>query len=168
MKLIFRLAFTCLIICSFASCGAIVKGSAVKRTTYANNAIPPNFAENPGTLVCVLQGRNSRDKYMKKHVEKIYKGDYIFVHKDSLNNSAYSNKDKYRYLFDYNSTTSVQVMPDPNTGMFRQSNIRSSTYYIKDRKTGAAYSNDLNSGYFSKLIQGYVIGLEAARAGDFD
>ena len=54
------------------SCGAIVKGTALKRFTVENKVIPADFGKKDEVLLCVLKGRDSRDKYMKKHISKYY------------------------------------------------------------------------------------------------
>ena len=69
MKQLQRIAVFLILTVTLVSCGAIVKGTALKKTTFENKAIPPDFAEDPGTLICILRGRNSRDRYLKKQKE---------------------------------------------------------------------------------------------------
>lgn len=146
------------------SCGAIVKSAALKKYTIENNEIPPDFGKEKNTLICVLKGRGSRDNYMKKHVKKRYKGDYEFVLESDLDNPKYSDMDNYRYLFDYNAGSVSAMGRNAATGTMQPVNLPTSSYYIKDRKQNVYFSNNFSSGFFSKLIEAYVINLEKARS----
>lgn len=163
MRSVLRFAFFTAILLSLNSCGAIIKGQVIKRTAAVEESIPPEFFDSDHTLICVLTGRNSRDKYMKKHIENEYTGNYVFVLREELEDPLYADTDTYRYLFDYEARQSSQMVTNPRTGTMRNSFAGSSLYFIKDRKTQLVYTNRATSGYFSKLIQGYVIGIENRR-----
>jgi len=145
------------------SCGSMVKSSAAKKMTVENGAIPPDLGKDNTVLLCVLKGRNSRDKYMKKHIEKYYKGRYEFILEHEVYESKYSNKEIYRYVFDYNAG-SVEVVGEDINGRVKTKNLPTSSYYILDRKTGTNYYSDAPSGYFSKLIEAYAINMEKVRS----
>ena len=66
-----------------------------------NNAIPPDFGKDETTLLVMLKGRKSYDKYLKKYVENIFKGKYIFVEAKDYYSGTYLDREKFRYLFDY-------------------------------------------------------------------
>ncbi|MBN8642256.1 MAG: hypothetical protein J0L86_10640 [Flavobacteriales bacterium] len=147
----------------FTSCGAIVKSAAVKEMTVEKNAIPADFGAGNTTLICVLKGRNSRDNYMRKHIKNIYKGKYEFVLESDLNSSKYSDKNTYRFLFDYDAGSTSSVGHNNVTGRTEAMSLPTSSYYIKDRKNDKIYHSNFSSGFFSKLIQAYVINMEKVR-----
>ena len=145
------------------SCGAIVKGTALKRFTVENKVIPADFGKKDEVLLCVLKGRDSRDKYMKKHISKYYKGQYEFVLQSDLSDAKYDDLSTYKYVFDYNALSSQGNYYNNASGSFENRTIPSSRYYIYDREANQYYLSNLTSGFFSKLIQAYVIKLEKVR-----
>ena len=85
----------------FSGCGAMVQGKAIRKTTVENGAIPAEYGEIQTTLIAVLTGRNSRDKYLKRHFQNYYHGRYVFVLRDDLDSTLYSDRQQYRYVFDF-------------------------------------------------------------------
>ena len=126
-----------------------------KKYTVENNAIPASFGNDNSTLICILQGRKSRDRYMKKHLENEYNGKYILLLEEELENNEYSNKNEYRYVFHYNVRYAV---------MANGADMKASNYYIYDRKEDKDYNSDVTTGLFSKMIESYLINLEIVRA----
>lgn len=147
----------------FTSCGAIVKSSAMKEMTVEKNAIPADFGSGNTVLICIIKGRDSRDNYMRKHIKNIYKGKYEFVLESDLNSSKYSDKNTYRFLFDYNAGSATYVGRNNVTGRTEAMDLPTSSYFIKDRKNDQIYHSNFSSGYFSKLIQAYVTNMEKVR-----
>ncbi|WP_353778659.1 hypothetical protein [Winogradskyella sp. 3972H.M.0a.05] len=145
------------------SCGAIVKGSASKKMTVENGAIPADFGKDDTVLICVLKGRNSRDNYMRKHIKKNYKGKYEFVLQSDVYSHKYDDRDKYRYLFDYNAGSMRSTSYSNLTGEIETRHLPTSSYYIMDRKSNEYYFSNISSGFFSKLIQAYSINMEKVR-----
>lgn len=144
------------------SCGSMVKNSAMNKMTVENHAIPPDFGKNNSTLVCILQGRNSRDKYMRKHIEDNYRGKYVFLLKEELESDKYGNLDEYRYLLDYNAGSVLNTSFNTG-GNLETRNLPTSSYYIYDRKMKEHYFSGTTSGMFGKLILAYSISLESVR-----
>lgn len=138
----------------FTSCGAYVKNKSMEKMTVENKAIPSNFGQDNEILVCVLQGRNSRDRYMRKHVEENYFGKYVFLLSEEISEEVYTDLDTYRYVFDYNAGSVLGQNGRP---------LPTSSYYIYDRKENVYYYSDAYSGMFGKLILAYTLSLERVR-----
>lgn len=149
----------------FTSCGAIVKSKANQYITEEKGAIPPEFGKQNATVLFVTHHR-SYNKYLKKNVKKIYKGDYRFVTEEEFKNEdAYNDVMTYRYVFDYNYQfpgnniiTKTTTSGDFSTTSTR---IRPALYHVKkfmitDRKTQQIYSCKMTSSYWSKLQKVYL------------
>lgn len=150
----------------FTSCGLVVQGIAAGKTTIEKGAIPPNFANKEHILLCMLEGDKKIDKYMKKHIQKYYKGNYEFVTREDLRTiDKYTDKNKYRYTFESERehTSGQQGMgtstysSGPGYDVFK--------YGIWDRKELETYSNNFYSSFFGKLIKAYAIKMEQVRVG---
>lgn len=168
LAFLFIIAFICQS-CLFLVTGPIVKSNLKKNLTVEKNAIPPDVGKDDSYIVCILQGRESRDKYMRKNFSKEYKGKHIFLKESELKTEKYSDVDKYRYVFTYtriNGSTTVRTtvsgggMNNSNT-----SNVStpSSNYFIMDRKTNTEYNSGYHSSYFGKYILAYATNLEKQR-----
>ncbi|WP_431107020.1 hypothetical protein [Winogradskyella poriferorum] len=126
-------------------------GFANKRITEDNGAIPPDFGNGETTMFFITHHR-SYNKYLEKNVEKIYKGDYLFIeHVDLIDQSdKYDDKDKYRYVFNYeyvNGGTSA-VNPYRTT--------QEKEFYILDRKTNLVYKSPYSSASWSRVQKVYL------------
>ncbi len=144
------------------SCGAMIKGAALRNLTVENNAMPSNFGKDKATLICVLKGRESRDKYMRKHFKNEYYGKKVFILESKLNSAKYSDKNKYRYVIDYNSG-SLSETTFYSSGGSNTMTAGTSNYFIYDRVEEKTYNSTAQSSAFSKLIQAYAINLEKIR-----
>jgi len=138
-----------------------LKNLAMKRITIENGAIPPDFGEKNTVLMCIITGKKSYDRYIEKHVTNEYKGQYEFVLREDIYNEKYNDIDKYRYLFDLDVITK-NVNTYSGTEAYTNQ-IRSASYFILDRKTNDTYQSPVTSSFFSKIIQAYMINLEATR-----
>ncbi len=148
---------------SMISCGALVKGMALKKTTVEKNAIPAEFGSANSTLLIALSGKNARDKYLKKYFKKNYHGEFIFVKNDKIDSEKYNDKDIYRYVFDVDRKTDLSPKYNGVNNRFEPNGTTWSKYFIKDRKTDKNYYSKLQSSYFAKLIEAYTINLEKTR-----
>lgn len=152
---LFILVTTCLVSC-FG-----VPQSLKNEFTEKHNAIPPDFGKEKTVFLVVLRGRSSYDKYVKSAVKKYYKGDYVFVNvkKESIDNEKFSDKNKYRYYFDY-SDGSTQ------TTTFSNGQSASSTFkrfYVYDRLMEKRYQSGGETGLFGKALKAYMGNLEIKR-----
>lgn len=145
---------------SLSSCGQLVKSMAVKRATVSRGAIPPEFGKEKTVLLCMITGKNSYDKYMKKHVTAQYHGEYEFVLPKDLEAENYKDVSKYRYVFDRDKSSYSRYTPQKASG---QTTYTTSSYFIFDRKTNKTYEFSMTSSFYAKIIQGYMIGLEKER-----
>jgi hypothetical protein len=133
----------------FNSCGSIVKNIAIKKMTVENGAIPQEFGKDETILICVLKGRNSRDKYLKKNIKENYKGKYEFVLESELSSDKYKDTDLYRYLFDFRTEFITSHGYNNVTNKMQIDHVPTSIYYILDRKTKKYYESGVSSGFFS-------------------
>lgn len=136
---------------------------ALKKTTIENNAIPPDFGKDESTLICILYGKNSIDKYVKKHVEKEYHGKYEFVNIKNIEAEKYNDTIKYRYTFDGEKVTNTVSSYNSTTGKTEERDITTHSFFIMDNITGVTYRSPVTSDHFSRLIQAYMINLEKER-----
>lgn len=144
---------------SLTSCGVLFIRKVETMVTKENGSIPPDFGKDSLTMICVIYGKNSYDKYLRKHVTNEYNGKYEFVLKDSLTNRKYSSW-KYRYVFDTEiHETSATFYGDGSV----QAGSMSGSYYIYDKFTWKKYDSEVASSFFAKLIQAYMIILEKER-----
>ncbi len=77
-------------------------------------AVPLEYGvDKDAVLVCVLQGRKSFDKYLRKHIREQYKGKKIFIESKKLDSELYSDIEKYRYVFDVNLVKNETMRYNP-------------------------------------------------------
>ena len=167
IKPILALVFICITF-SLTSClGLMVQGVAKNKFTENKGAIPPDFMKEESTLICVLQERNSYDKYLKKHMQAKYHGPIKFVLKSKLFDegkisSKYKDTVKYRFIFNYGLGTQhySDTKYGPGTG---GASFSTKLFYVLDRKDGKKYNSPFSSSFFAKLIKAYAINLEKKR-----
>lgn len=145
------------------SCGAAVKGMALKNTTVEKNAIPSDFGKNNSTLLVGLSRKNARDKYLKKYFKENYHGPYVFVDSDKIDSELFKDTDSYRYIFDVDRRTDNKLKFNVFKKRFEPDGTTWNKYYVKDRQTGKYYYGQVESGFFAKLIEAYTINLEKTR-----
>jgi hypothetical protein len=144
-------------------CGALVKSVGVTQMTEAKGAIPPEFGQDPtSVLVCIIRNRKSYDKYMIKNVKKIYHGKYVFVSAEDLETPKYADRNKYRYVFDGNTTANRSSEYSPSSG-YKNSTTYSDSYFVFDRLKDEHYHARFTSSFFSALIRAYMTNLEKKR-----
>ena len=139
------------------------KATTIKRAkeafTEEKKAIPPEFGKKETVLLCVLKGRNSYDKYLKKAVTENYKGDYLFISPYDLISDKYP-KEKYRYYFDYN-------MGSTRTVRYQNSHLSSSvtfkSFFVRDRLKEQSYESGEEYSNFGAAMVGYMQNLELKR-----
>ncbi len=139
---------------------AIEVDHAKKEFTEQNQAIPPSFGKDNSVIVCILHGRNSYDKYLKIAVEENYKGEYLLIKSADLTSIEYSNKAKYRYVFDYGSGSSL-------TTIYSNGQSVTTTYkrfFIYDRLEDKKYESGAEFTYFAKAMRVYFANLEIKRS----
>lgn len=153
--------FICLLIASISqSCvflaAPITKSKATKNLTVEKNAIPPDLGRDDTYVIGLLDERRSRDKYLIKHIEKNYKGKYVFSTEKDLT-VKYADVDAYRYVLKYKRINNTVYY---NTSM---TDVPSSNYFIYDRKEDKIYNSGFHSGMFGKVIKAYAQNMEKQR-----
>lgn len=147
----------------FQSCiflaAPIAKGQAKKYLTAEHNAIPYDLGKDDSYVVCILQNRESRDKYLKKYFKQNYKGKYVFVSMKELETEKYKDVEKYRYMFTYAKISGSVYYIDNKTS----TPLSSSNYFIYDRKTDTEYNSTFHSSFFGKTIDAYTANMEKQR-----
>lgn len=127
--------------------------------TTENKAIPPSFGKSNAILLCVLQGRNSYDKYLKSAVKNNYKGEYVLIYPYDLSLEKYNDKEKYRYVFDYGYGSTI-------TTTWSDGLSASSTYKrfnVYDRLEDKKYESGAEFSFFANAMKIYMANLEIKR-----
>jgi hypothetical protein len=140
----------------FLIVGPMVEHKAEKRITVESGAIPADFGKGDVTVLAILEGSNSYDRYMKKDFEKCYKGKYITITNEDLTSKKYNDVKKYRYVFNFVMETHGQTAQDSYGTPVRR-------FYILDRLDNKQYISTFTSGYFSRVMKGYLKNMDQAR-----
>lgn len=138
---------------------AISKSKARKEFTEENNAIPPSFGKANEVILCILKNRSSYDRYLKSAFKKEYKGNYVLIYEPDLNSAKYADKEKYRYVFDYDGGTVMTTTW--SDGLSASSQFK--RYYILDRLEHKKYQTGGEFGFFALAMRCYVENLEIKR-----
>lgn len=123
-----------------------------------NNAIPTNFDKNT-TMLVIIKGRGSYDRYLKKAIKKNFKGNYVFIKDEDLNSSNYSDTSKFRYVFDYSNGRT-------QTTHYSNGQSASSTwkvFYLFDRLENSKYSSGKDFSNFGLALNIYWKNIELKR-----
>ena len=121
------------------------------KITIGSGEIPAEMKSENFTIIGILKGRNSYDKYVIKEFSA-YTGNYVLGNKKEIN-TTYSDITKYRYLMDYDLESSKSS--NMTTYGYR--------YYIIDRKTQIKYSRKSRSSFFALEMRAYLKSIETVR-----
>ncbi|WP_298892469.1 hypothetical protein [uncultured Psychroserpens sp.] len=138
------------------SCGLGINSAANKYLTVEQGAIPPEFGKD-GTVLLLIEDADSNlwyKKYVNKRAKESYTGPYKIILYDELETMAYSDKEKYRYVFLSDNTADIQHLT--KTG---QSSSEWKYFLVYDRVTEKQYKsktapiswNKFMGAYFKKL-----------------
>ena len=159
MEKLSRFTLFLLIVITFNSCfisKSVDASKAKSEFTEENNAIPPAFGKKGTVLLCVLQKRNSYDKYLKSAVKKNYNGEYLLVSEAQLNSEEYSDKEKYRFVFDYSEGKKVYSTNSSQPAVYKR-------FFVKDRLENKIYQSGAEFTFFAKAMKVYFENLEKKR-----
>lgn len=137
--------------------GPLAEDQADKHLTAGNNAIPVGIGRGNTYVVAVLQGRESRDKYVRKYFKENYNGKYVFASIEELQ-TDYADVDTYRYAFTYSKLDKTHI-----DSLANSSTLPSSNYFIYDRKEKREYNSGFSSSMFGKVIDAYTRNMEQQR-----
>ncbi len=119
--------------------------------------IPPHFGKEEATLLVIRKGKRSYDKYLEKNFADNYFGKYEIVEEAFVSNKKYSDKKKYRYVFDEDKhTVNRSAGSIPNSSTYAM-------FGVTDRLSGETYKTKHGTGAFSKWMKVYIQALEKAR-----
>jgi len=154
--LCFMIAYACQS-CIFLA-APIAKDQANKQLTVENNGIPTDIGMDGTYVIGLLEERESRDKYLRKHLDANYKGDYVYSTMAELE-TKYADVTKYRYVLTYTKLSGgVYHISDQTT-----TPTSSSNYFIYDRKENKEYNTKFHSSMFGKVIEAYAKNMEKQR-----
>lgn len=117
-------------------------------------ALPPDLGKDDAYMMVQLEGRNSHDRYLRKHFKRNYRGNHLFVDNEELNTPRYADAERYRYVFFVNI---IKFGYGSGGGA-------SYTYFVYDRVTKKTHTPRISGSWFAAYIKGYVINLEKQRA----
>lgn len=140
---------------SLVSCGSELN-KMKEEFTESKNAIPSDFGKNGTVLMVVLHKNHYYDKLLMSCVSDNYKGDVVFV--NSENNNDYSDKNKYKYFFDF---TNGKEYIDVHSSHGDFKTIKK--YFLKDRNTDKMYQSKVEFKSYRNAIIAYMQNLEAKR-----
>lgn len=129
--------------------------SSSNKITIQSGQIPPEMESEDFTIIGVLQGRRSYDKYLEKEFAA-YSGKYVLAYKHEID-SKYPDKIKYRFIMDYDSESSGYFV----SGKYNQT--QHYQYYILDRNRDIKYKKKGASSYFALEMKSYLKAIESAR-----
>jgi hypothetical protein len=159
-KFIYYLAVSVIVLSTLSSCGIglIVRGAAKKSMSVEKGTVPPDFIQKNQTLIVLLWGDKSFDKYAKKAFNKFYTGKKKFVTFSELkNDEEYQDVDKYPFV--YSQGPGDLAMYEGNSYSYTFSGSR--PFHIFDRRNKTFYKPNFRSGLFSRVMQGHAKALNA-------
>jgi hypothetical protein len=162
MKVLKIVLILCLSI-NLVGCFGYMKRKAARVTSEESGAIPPNFGKDQSfVLLCVLEGRASYDKYVKKNTIAEYHGKYEFVEKSKIDKPPYNDKNKYPFVFDC-SIKEEQYEVYDSKGRSRQRYMTTYRHFVLDRSEDKKYFIQSGSSAFGLQIKAYMANLEKKR-----
>jgi len=146
------------ILLSFSTSSFAQENKMRSEFSVENNAIPADFGKENTIIIGILKGKKSYDKYLEKALKKFYTGEYVLERSSRLS-SKYSDREKYRYLFDwdYGSSRTTHYSDGMQTG------ITLRRFYILDRLTGDKYKCGAEFIKFYKAMCIYIENLDKVR-----
>ena len=171
---------TILFAISIQSCSPkLVTKSALKRTTNGDYDLPKEIDDPSTVLLVQLNGRNSYDKHIKKHMETEFSGkyDYLTVDRMSKNyvdypsetkgfTTYYTRLDEPKFTGKYKDASKYRFFLGQYYVVYKGSASGSGSttyscrYYILDRQKEEKYELPVSSSFFSALFKGYVQAIE--------
>ena len=139
--------------------------SVAKKITIKSGEIPPDMKTDNFTLIGVLKGKRSYDKYVEKEF-LTYTGKYVLATEEEISNK-YNDIEKYRYLMDYHMEDTYSTYYNKDKEKYGPPyETKKSTgfrYYILDRKEKKEYIRKSKSGFFTLEMKAYLIAIDSIR-----
>lgn len=124
--------------------------------------IPTTLGKNKTTILVIKHNEKSYNKYLEKNWSTYYTGEYIII--DSSKVAEYTDKEKYRYIFNNETSNNYYSNPDNNT----HKNLQGISFLLLDRQTDKVYISNIESGFWSKLMIAYIKKMNQIRAKNGD
>lgn len=140
----------------FLIAGPMVESKAKKKLTVESGSIPVDFGKGDVTMIALLDKNTSYDKYLAKNLTKKYTGRYVKITSEELSTKKYDDLKKYRYVFSFDMEQHGVTVQDQYGHPVRR-------FYILDRLDGKKYPASFTSGYFSRVMKGYLNNMDAQR-----
>ena len=159
-KFISCLAIAVIVLSTLSSCGIglIIRGAAKNSLSVKKGTVPTDFIAKDQTLIVLLWGDRSYDKYVKKAFNKFYTGKKKFVtFSDLKNNEEYQDLDKYPFV--YSQGPGDLEMYEGTSYSYTFSGSR--PFHIFDRRSKTFYRPKFRSGFFGRVMQGHAKALSA-------
>ncbi len=131
---------------------AVSKKQAINQLTIEKGNLPPYFKEDQSIILAISKDLKY-DKYLHKGFGK-YLGKYEIISQEELKKSKYRDKDKYRYIFDFDPIIITTSYTDGSS-----SESMRKRFFIYDRVEEKKYGPAKQSSFYSKTIQAYIINL---------
>jgi hypothetical protein len=149
LKQIFFYIITLFSILTMNSCGSVSKSYAKEEFTEEFKAIPPDFGSKNTILLITLRQKSSYDYYLKEAAQ-LYKGEYVFIGLGEEILPEYSDKEKFRFVFDYSDGS-------------RSKELIAKRFFVKDRVEDKIYQCGYETAFFGKALKAYMENLELKR-----
>lgn len=147
------LLLTAMTILQACGIGLLVRGAAKKRITIENNTVPPDYIKKDQTLIILLWGDKSYDKYAIKAFKQFYKGKMEFVSfNELLTNPKYEDLESYPYVF----SQGPGELKMYEGGSYTYSFEGGRPFHIFDRANKTFYRSPFHSSFFYRIIQAYA------------
>ncbi len=146
---------------SLTSCGIglIVRGVAKNKYTKENEVIPESFIDEDATLLIMMWGSSSYDKFARKAFDRFYHGKKEYISfTDLANKEKYSDLEKYPFIFSQGDDAS---MYSGKGASFYYEGSR--PFHIFDRKKDKFHMANVTSGFFYRIMQAYAKQMEFYR-----
>ena len=154
-----RLSGLIMVLFIIVSCASV--NHVAKRITIKSGQIPPDMQTEKFTLIGIVNGKKSYDKYVKKKFSE-YTGEYVLAEIEEVD-EKYKDVNKYRYILsgtlevEYSAPTTLYGQPVRHSG-FR--------CYIFDRKEDKMYRRKRRSSFFALEIEACLTAIEMIRKKD--
>lgn len=122
--------------------------------------MPPDFGEDDVTILALKSGGKRYNRALGKVFAKSYKGKYQLITSDQLYDTAYSDLNEYRYVFDKTvlaGTYSYNPSTHATVGMGYMK------FRLYDRLTGKTYQTKTGMSSYAKLMGLYLQVLDKKR-----
>ena len=132
--------------------------AVANKITIESGEIPPDMRNEKFTVIGVLHGKDSYDKYVEKEFSE-YTGKYVLATYPEIK-AKYTDSLKYRYIMDCFEIVTESY--DAKSLSKRRYSV-GYRYFITDRKTDVTYKRKQKSGFFALEMKAYLKAIEAVR-----